>query len=51
MTLVRCVAALALLVPVLAVAWVLGCVLHLMASLSDVLGRWATGAARVDGAE
>ena len=50
MTFVRYAAALALLVPVLALAWVLGCVLHLMGALSRVVARWGAGSARLDGA-
>jgi hypothetical protein len=43
MTLVRGVAVLTVLVPVLALAWVLGCVLQLSAAVSHVLTRWAVG--------
>ena len=50
MTFVRCAAALAVLVPVLALAWVLGCVLDLMGALSRVVTRWAAGSARLDSA-
>lgn len=46
MTWVRCVAALAVLVPVLAAMWVLGCVLQLGATVSRMLTRWATGTSR-----
>ena len=50
MTFVRCAAAMVVLVPVLALAWMLGCVLHLMGALSRVVARWAAGSARLDGA-
>ena len=41
MTFVRCAAAMVVLVPVLAVAWVLGCVLQLMGARARVVMRWA----------
>lgn len=43
---VRSVAALTVLVPVLAVMWVLGCVLQLSGSVSRMLTRWAVGTSR-----
>ncbi len=50
MTFVRCAAAMVVLVPMVALAWVLGCVLQLMGALSRVVTRWAEGSGRVDGA-
>lgn len=47
---VRCVAAWAVLVPVLALLWTLGCVIQLLAALSRVVTRWGAGEARLDGA-
>lgn len=47
---VRCVAALAVLVPVLALAWVLGRVLQLSGALARVVTRWGAGERRLDGA-
>ena len=47
---VRCVAAWAVLVPVLALVWTLGCVLQLSGALARVVTRWGAGPGRLDGA-
>ena len=46
----RYVAALAVLVPMLALLWTLGCLIQLLGALSHMVTRWGAGAARLDGA-
>ena len=50
MAFVRCVAAWAVLVPVLALLWTLGCVIQGLAALSRVVTRWGGSSARLGGA-
>ena len=50
MSYVRFAAAVAVLVPVLALAWVLGCVVQLLGALSCAVMRWGAGVARLDSA-
>ena len=50
MTFVRCVAARAVLFPVPAPLWTLGCVIQVLAVLSRVVTRWGAGCARLGGA-
>ena len=50
MSYARYVAALAVLVPVLALLWTLGCVIQLLGALSRVVTRWGAGSARLEGA-
>ena len=51
MSCVRYVAALAVLVPVLALVWVLGCVIEVLDRLGRAVTRWSTGSDRLEGAE
>ena len=51
MSYMRFAAALAVLVPVLALLWTLGSVIQLLAALSRVVTRWGAGRARLEGAE
>ena len=50
MSYARYVAALAVLVPVLAPLWTLGCVIQLLSAVSRVVTWWGAGSARLDGA-
>ena len=50
MTFVRYVAALAVMVPVLVLAWTLGCLVRLVGALSGVVARWAESFTGLDGA-
>ncbi len=50
MSYARYVAALAVLVPVLALLWTPGCVIQSLSALSRVVTRWGVGPARLEGA-
>ena len=51
MSYARYLAALAVLVPVLALLWTLGRVIQLLGALSGLVTRWGAGPARLEGAE
>jgi len=51
MSFVRYVAALAVLVPVFAVVWLLGCVIEVLDGLGRAVTRWGAGSDRLEDME